>query len=318
MEVPKKALVISNCQCLPISSWLTALSAETMFDFWGVHLIAPAEREIAITQFVTKAKKEYDLIICIPLTDDFLELSTARIHDTFGGIPLITISNIYFSGLHPDLTYVGGLAQRILGPLGDYHSRLALFGFLRGWTPVETAALFCGSVYRDIGYYDEYAVSMAEMKERDKAVDVPVSKDLEHLLRKAMCLFSVNHPSSTLLAPYCNEIVRYLEDRGLGRHSGLPIDPSLCADSLANNAIFPIYPEIATYHGVAQLGSYVFKALGTRINPMNLRAFLAGEFKAFSDVGAEALATTINAKQILAKFSDADFSSIRKIDRSQA
>jgi hypothetical protein len=303
VQIPKRAMVISNCQCLPIAAWLSTYSANTVFDCWGVHLLAPAERPGLIAEFVAKTKAEFNLIIAAPLTEEFSDLAATKIDSTFEGIPVVKISNIYFSGLHPDLTYIGGLSQRIVGPLVDYHSRIALFGFLNGLPLEDTEALYCHKTYQAVGYYDEFAASMKAIRDRDKDVDVPVSAMLEYLLPKAVCLFSVNHPSSALLSPYCNDIVRYLERRGLGLHSGLPADSFVCAESLAGNAIFPIYPEIAAHHGMASLGSYAFKAVGSRVNPMNLPTFLAAEFGAFQNVGAETLAQTVTGKQIMERFS---------------
>jgi hypothetical protein len=283
---------------------LSTYSAATVFDFWGVHLLAPDQRPALTAEFIARARKEYDLIVSILLSDEFPGMTASEIRGTFDGIPVVTISNIYFSGLHPDLTYIGGLAQRIVGPLIDYHSRLSLYGFLRGLSLEETRSLFCGETYRAVGYYDEYSASMTELRRRDEGVDVPVSAILEDLIQKAMCFFSVNHPTSAVLGPYCDTIVRFLEEMGLGRHSGMPADSLMCAESLAGNAIFPIYPEVAEHHGMKAFGSYAFKAPGSRINPMDLPTFLAAEFGVFERVGVEALSRTATAREIMARFSE--------------
>ena len=283
-RLPKRAVVISNCQCLPIASWLTTFSSATVFDFWGVHIIPAGQQEAEIDAFVQRARSDYELILTIPLSDDYLGLSTERIAGTFAGIPVRRISNIYFSGLHPDLTYLGGLGTRVMGPLGDYHSKLAIHGFLKGLSVPDTMALFCTRSYEMLGYYDEYAQSMSTLAERDRIVDVPVTRILDEKLRSALCLFSVNHPTPALLSAYCYEVTRYLEDNGFGQYSGMPPDPSMCGESLANSAIFPIYPEVAAHHGVPSFGSYSFKPEGARVNALDLFTFLTREFDTFSEV----------------------------------
>jgi len=298
----KRAVVISNCQCLPLAAWLTVLSADTCFDFWGVHLIDSAQREVAIKDFVENARSLYDFILAIPLSDDYVDLSTGNIVQTFDPVPVVRISNIYFSGFHPDQTYIGGLSQRVSGPLGDAHSRLAIYGFMNGLTVDQTAAFFSIDSYSRLGYLDEFAKSLRTLVERDSQVDVPVSRFLKQRLRSALCFYSFNHPTPTVFSTYATDVMRHLTSLGLARASGLPDDPSLCSESLAGSVIFPVYPEIATHHGAPHIGSYAFKPDGAWVNPMTLRRFLKLEFEAFEAVGRETLGLSHAAQLIAAHF----------------
>ena len=79
----------------------------------------------------------------------------------------------------------------------------------------------------------------------------------------------------------------------------LPFDPNMCTETLANNVIFPIYPEIAARHGIPQFGSYHFKPVGSRVNSISLESFIGKEYDALSSVGAPALAATPIGQQIL-------------------
>jgi hypothetical protein len=301
-DTPRRGIVISNCQCLPIASWLTTLSAHTVFDFWGVHLVLPEEMDSAITTFIDLVKSQYDLVLTIPLSDDYLGLSTERITETFSGIPVIRISNIYFSGLHPDLTYLGGLGHRVLGPLSDYHSRLAIQGFQKGLSVENTMPLFCEETYKFLGYYDEYERSLNTLRERDRVVDVPVADILADRLKVSLCLFSVNHPTSALLSVYCDRIVHYLERKGLGCRSDMPANAFVCSESLAQSAIFPIYPEIADHHGIPYFGSDAFKPEGSRVNAIDLFTFVKAEFEAFAEIGRTTMAQSLVAQQIASQF----------------
>ena len=261
-----------------------------------------SSKETEIDAFVKRARCDYELVLTIPLGDDYFGLSTSRITETFSGLPVCLISNIYFSGLHPDLTYIGGLGQRIVGPLGDYHSKLAIFGFLKGVSIIDTMALFSERSYELLGYFTEYAKSMRTLEERDCIVDVPITHILDATLRSSLCFFSVNHPTSALLSAYCHEVARYLEDNDLGRCSEMPLDPSMCGESLAGSAIFPIYTEITAHHGVLSFGSYAFKPEGSRVNALDLFTFLTREFETFAEVGRDALARSHVGQEILALF----------------
>ncbi|MDE2318370.1 MAG: hypothetical protein KGK02_01570 [Rhodospirillales bacterium] len=298
----KRAVVISNCQCFPLAAWLTVLSADKVFDFWGVHVIDPTQRENAIKAFVDKAKIEYDLILSIPLSEDFLGLSSEHIADTFSGIPVILVSNIYFAGFHPDQTYIGGLNQRVAGPLGDAHSKLAIHGFMTGQTVDQTLRLFCSETYEKLGYFNEFVLSFNELTKRDAIVDVPVTRYLKETLKTNLCFYSFNHPTSLVFSVYAAGIIQHLASLGLVQPSNLPADESLCAENLAANIIFPVYPEIAAYHRVPHIGSYAFKPVGPWVNPIDLRRFLTLEFEAFENVGRETLALSHAAQNIAHQF----------------
>ena len=298
----RRGVVISNCQCFPLAAWLTVLSTDKVFDFWGVHVLDPTQRETAIRSFVDKAKAEYDFILSIPLSEDFLELSSERIADTFTGIPVIVVSNIYFSGFHPDQTYIGGLSQRVAGPLGDAHSKLAIHGFMTGQTIDQTLRLFCAETYTKLGYFEEFSASLNELTKRDVTVSVPVTRHLEETLKTNLCFYSFNHPTPLVFSTYAAEIIRHLASLGLARPSGFPADPSLCAANLAESIIFPVYPEIAAHHGVPHIGSYTFKPAGPWVNPISLKQFLTLEFEAFEQVGRETLALSHAAQNIAAQF----------------
>lgn len=298
----KRGVVISNCQCLPLAAWLSVLSSDRIFDFWGVHLIDPTQRETEIKAFADKAKADYDCILSIPLSEDFLELSSERITDTFAGIPVIIISNIYFSGFHPDQTYIGGLSQRVTGPLGDAHSKLAIHGFMTGQTVEQTLRLFCTETYAKLGYFEEFSASFGELTKRDATVNVPITQHLKETLKTNLCFYSFNHPTALVFSNYAAHIMSHLSALGLAKPSGYPPDPSLCAVTLAESIIFPVYPEIAAHHGVPHIGSYTFKPAGPWVNPISLKQFLTLEFEAFKQVGRETLALSHAAQNIAAQF----------------
>ena len=199
--VARKSLVISNCQCLPLANALGTNCADMLFESFGAHLVGPAHREQAARDLVARAGDAYEAIITIPLSDDWGPLSAGNIRASFQHLPVVTISNIHFTGWHPDLTYIGGLAARVAGPVGDYHSRLALFGFLRGLTRNACVALFRDDVFAHGGYYDTYAQSLAELQARDAELDCRVTDILEHAMRRDLCFFSINHPTTGRIRP---------------------------------------------------------------------------------------------------------------------
>jgi hypothetical protein len=288
MSLKRKAVIISNCQCLPLAYTLTRLCSDTVFEPWGVHILPADKRAQLIGEFVEASKEKYDFILSIPLEEEFGDLSSSRIQSSFDQ-PVISISNIYFSGLHPDLTYIGGFANRVLGPLGDYHSKIALYAFVNEMPMQDALRLYSDVSYSKIGYYEEFATSFAELKRRDADVAVPVSNLLQSLIRERLCFLSVNHPSLALFVAYADQIAAALATRNVVERSNLPAQVDYFRESLADNVIFPVYPEIAVRHGVSGWGSYAFKPEGPNVNPIGLREYLEGEYALFSKLGADAL-----------------------------
>jgi hypothetical protein len=226
-----------------------------------------------------------------------------RLRETFDGIPVVTISNIYFAGLHPDLCYIAGPGDQVVqGPLGDYHSRLALYAFLKNMSETAAASLFRNDVYEGLGYYHTYATSLTELVRRDAGVDVPVTVQLPGLLRRFLAFYSVNHPTSAVFVHYARQIVDYLARKGLGRASGVPLSPMFNEGTLAHSTIFPIYPEIARRHGIPMFGSYAFKPPGERRNPLQLERFLEREYEALRDVAPVPLRTMPISREIMRFF----------------
>jgi Polysaccharide biosynthesis enzyme WcbI len=292
-----RAVVISNCQCLPLAYTLSRLSADTIFEPWGVHILPSDKRAQLIEEFIEAGKVKYDFVLSIPLEDEFKELSSSRIQSSFGP-PVVSISNIYFTGFHPDLTYIGGFANRVLGPLGDYHSKIALYAFINNLPMLEALDLYCNTSYSLAGYYDEFSSSFGELKRRDAEVDVPVSKLLEKIISERLCFLSVNHPSLALFLAYADQIAATLAERNLIVRSNMPAQVGYFRESLADNVIFPIYPEFAARHGLPEWGSYSFKPEGVNVNPISLREYVEGEYAVFSKLGPDALMRSHHGLQV--------------------
>lgn len=300
----KQGVVISNCQCQPLKHALSLHCDGVTFDLLGVHLLQPGDREREVASFVKMAKEKYDVVISIPLSDDFGSISLSRIRSTFEGKFVGTISNIFFAGFHPDLTYVGGLSQRLESPLGDYHSKLALLGFLSGRTAAETAELYCHSVYERIGFYDQFAASIAELEHRDLGVEVGIAADLPALLTQELCFLSVNHPTSWLFDFYAAKIARWLTDKGVSKTRHWASGPMGLTNHLASAAIFPIYPEIAERHGLSKRGSYIFQTQTIGDTPAtcyDLSGFLAASFEMYNDFGRDQLMASPQLTQLVSQ-----------------
>lgn len=298
----RRGLVIGNCQSLPLSGTLNYFCSNVTFDYFGVHVIPPAQRAERIRAFVNQSHDKFSIVLAAPLSDDFDMLSSSRVRATFAPAAVFTIPNFYFSGLHPDLTYLGSLGRRLAGPLHDYHSKLAVAGYVNGIPPKELKRYFSVSSYEAAGYFGEYANSLEEMRRRDREqVDIGFAQEIEQFLRRDLCFFSFNHPTSFLFGAYVAKLAAELAGRDLIRKLDWTPQPSGLPNHLATAAIFPVYPEIAEAHRLHFSGSYAFKpaAAADLPNSLDLDAFLASEYESFDRVGIIELSAHPQVRLIL-------------------
>jgi chloramphenicol O-acetyltransferase type B len=305
MAARRRLLIISNCQVQPLKHGLAAVCADTDFDIVPVHVVAKGDR---VREFkkILKDKAKYAGVLAINLSEEFGPFSTQDIAGSFHPVPVFSISNLYFSGLQPDATYIGGLSQRAPGPIGDYHSQLALLGYLLGLGVPQTVSLYCDIMYRYLGYYDAFQTSLDEMRSRDAHTDIPIGDLLESCVRQGVCFLSQNHPTSLLLAPYINRISAYLAERGIVDKIG-DIQAGELVNYLAYSSVFPVFPEIAARHDMPYAGNYIFRSVTEYDVPgrvMDLERFVSGEFEAFRQADQKILRETYPGNLLLMKYSD--------------
>jgi hypothetical protein len=299
--LPPRAVVISNCQAQPLKHTLSLLCKGLLFDNLSVHLLGH-DRDREIADFVSRAQAQYDIVVSVGLSDDWGPLAADRIRDTFAGKAVTLISNLYYTGLHPDIVYIGGMSQRLPGPLGDYHSRVALTGFLRG-LPVETIRqMYTASIYERLGFFQAHAHSIAELTSREERHDVTVVPLIESMLRDRPLFMSVNHPTSHLIWAYGQKIARHLADHHAVRLSHWAGGPDQMVNHLGNASVFPVYPEIGAYLGVTYPTSYSFKPDTFHDAPvmtLDLHEFVDAEMAAFSSIPFEELSCSHQGIEIL-------------------
>ncbi|GJD62814.1 hypothetical protein MPEAHAMD_2973 [Methylobacterium frigidaeris] len=307
----RRGLVISNCQIQPIKHMMSMYSDDIVFDGFGVHLL-PHDNKDHINNLVSNIDK-YDVVLTVPLSDQYEEISSEKIGNYVKSTKLVRIANMYFSGLHPDLTYIGGLSKRVDGPLGDYHSKLALLAYLRGYNVAEAFRLYTEKVYKIIGYFDVAEKSIEELKLREQNIDVQFSDILQENYREHPTFFSVNHPTSFMFDLYCQRISAWLEHNLDIKQSGFHKGALFSMNYLAGSAIFPVYPEISMHLNLKYPGSYNFKPGTVGDDPVstyNLYQMISREFDAFDAVGRDDLGSSHQGRLVLHDYGTIDFLSL--------
>jgi hypothetical protein len=196
---------------------------------------------------------------------------------------------LVFPAFHPDLVYVhdrGGREGAVLrGPVGDYHSALALFAVAEGLTSVQAGRLFTAETYRRLGYLDLWDSSAAMLLEAGRVAGWDLSADLMRWTRRGAFMHSINHPKMHVVADLA---------RGVAARAGLTtaeIDlEAVQEDEFIRQGSWPVYPPVAAHYGVP--GSEVFLAQTRRTAPqrtLSLDTFLEASFAAYRRYGAARL-----------------------------
>lgn len=216
------------------------------------------------------------LVFSFNLSDQFGAIATPALRSHFGS-RLITFTNIHFSGLHPDITYIGAMGRRVTGFFGDYHSKIVLFCYATGRSAADCLQLFNGATYERLGFYGALAAAKDELLQRDTSCDVKFAPTFLEMLVNEPCLYTVNHPTGAVFLEISSH---------LARHSGLDyvnIDRINVQNHLSNNYSWPVYNEIAEHHALAYRSAPYFIAPNRRSSrAYDLKEFVEGCYEAYA------------------------------------
>jgi hypothetical protein len=290
---PRAITIIANCQSLPLADAL-ALGAQGIgTDFIDVNF--PHLPDMA-AKIATLAPRGDELVFSVNLSAQFGVLATEALRPRLGD-GLLTFTNIHFSGLHPDITYLGPMGRRVHGYFEDYHSKLALFAFVTGRSAADCVALFTGATYERIGYFAEFEASGAELKRRDEACNVRYAGMFLEQIKQVPGLFTINHPTAPIFMTLANV---------LARAAGVPFarfDALFLENPLARNVIWPIYNELAEHHQLRYRMPQLFVAPVRRAaRGAELAAFIAGSYAAYAAADAAEFAAMVRQLPFFAAF----------------
>jgi hypothetical protein len=148
---------------------------------------------------------------------------------------LIGFPKLGFSGFHPDCLISMNRALR--GLTGDYHSILLLAAAVRGVPIARVPDLFNAYVYGVVGYFDEYAKARTFLSRQARKLGFDIAPLLDHWQTLGDFMYTPNHPRIEVL---------WTSARRLAEIVGLQPEETSerPADDLADNVIWPVYPEI--------------------------------------------------------------------------
>jgi hypothetical protein len=267
--------VIGNCQATALYSYLRRIKGIEVAAVLDVNERGSDGYAVALQRVETR--DGIDLVFSQPLSDNLDEIATSKLQGRYGE-NFVSFTNIYFLGVFPDLSYFGGFGKRFQSPLQDYHSKLALVGFLKGLTLEDTLALYRPRIYEQMHYFEAYASSMKELRGRDAAIDIQFADEFDAMTKQQQTLLTVNHPTAPPLARLAERIAQ----RALGTRASMP--HAFAANPLADSAVWPIYPEIVEHCGLSYSTPFLFYPRASEGQPpLTLREFVGLSFRMYED-----------------------------------
>lgn len=265
--------LVGNCQVSALAEILRHVRGLSIPAVVDVNMVGSAEYVDAL--FALHRRADLDVVLTQPISEEFDDIATSRLRDIYRD-DLLVFTNVYFSGLHPDLTYFGRRGRRVASPLGDYHSRIALIAYVKGYPIERTVSCFNDDVFHRLGYFDAYRDSLKSMVERDRCNDVRLSADFASLTERSLTMLTVNHPARVTLAHLAGMICARLDLE-------VPsFDQSQAVTSLDGGPIWPIYPEIHRSLKLRYAAPAAFMPAGdSGGGPLGLQDFVEGSFQLY-------------------------------------
>jgi hypothetical protein len=239
-------LVVSNCQTLPIGRGLSRLNLyESVGEISYLGGFEKVDAKIKSFDSPVTLVTSIEESVCNELVRD----NATKIER------VLKIPEIYFPAFHPDQSYVQLVGGEILkSPIGDYHSKMALYGFMSGLNLDRCQKLYSENVYEKIGYFDTWTDSILKIENRFLSSDLSFDSFRPFLSGHEIFMNSFNHPNAKVIHALTLEICTELDILSTELKSPKPSD---LHDYLTGpGLVYPLFPEIASIFG--QEGDYVF------------------------------------------------------------
>ena len=285
----EKLTIIANCQAWPLAQAAASIGHDVRVRFICLNDVAVegSFSNLSMRRLIEDEAAGEELVYTFNASSTFAPADTESLREVFGE-RLKTFSNIRFDGLHPDSTYFGGFGGRSTATMGEYHSKLIIYAYASGRSEADCAQLFNGLTYEQLGYFDIWSDSANYLLDREKQCDVKVVEKFLADARDQLPLFTFNHPTSSVLHDVARAV---LIDAGIKNST---IGGSHFANSLYQNFIWPVYPEIIEHFGLKYSGGYTFFNMTCASEdyfssrPISLEDLIHHDFAIYRDQGTVA------------------------------
>ncbi len=226
--------VIGNCQATPLAQLLKEKSSKIkVLKIVPVHLYDGNEKNLY------KIFRKSDFIITQLISDSFGDVSTSQLRKEFEN-KLLTIPKLFYTGFHQDWMYLPRMRGiRLQSPIGDYHNKTVVDGYLSNKSSGEVLNNMCSYEYNFKKYGEVASTSLEELKKRDIGIDISIADELElelELDKSSEFFHTFNHPSKCILNIIANKLLKKL---------GLKNEKMYSSGECLNSIILPTNPIVS-------------------------------------------------------------------------
>jgi hypothetical protein len=246
--------VLGGCQAHGYAHALMQLLPEAEVESFEAVVV----RHHNQAEAVAAALAGYDLVFTQDLDPGFGPLGTAALQAALPRVQRIPL--LAFGGYQPDLVYLMKDGQFFSSPLGVYHSAIIAAAFSLGVDEADVAQLFNRMVYQRLGYFEAFGKARALLLPMLATYGLEMAAEFDRWHARGCFMHTINHPKAFALAGLAHAAT---VQAGLVPATTPVAEPVF--DHLANDTIWPVYPELAEALGVA--GSLRFKRIGRGIEP---------------------------------------------------
>lgn len=160
---------------------------------------------------------------------------------------------------HPDMTYMDYGREKIVGPMGDYHSIVATASYFAGFSQNDALDLFQPDVYRAMGFFDKSKSALQSFEKRFEESGIDVSELVASPGK--VWMRTLNHPKGYAAAKIVSQA---LERDEICIKNNLSAVIEWATDHLAKGPEWPLYPglreNISKEVVVKENGNIMFKS----------------------------------------------------------
>jgi len=277
--------VVGNDQASGIAASLRALLPGS--DVVAVRADAALTGTARQAAFV--ALQQCDHVIAQPLGDACEPLSATVLRAAIPATHLLPA--VEFAGFHPDVVTVWTNGKKLKGPTGVLHSRIAVLGYLAGFSIGETVALYNRLVFAKLGYLRAFAAETARLGAVFSGAGIDLAPLQAAWSAPGCFMHAPDRPKIRVVLDLAR-LACGMMGAGFDRAGADSADVSAAQlpDDLADGAMQPVFPDIAVAAGVAPEGQFRAPSVpGRAPRALSMRAYVEGSFRSFADSDAGAL-----------------------------
>lgn len=274
--------IIGNCQSTSLFHYFERSREVDVVALLDINCQGTEQFELA-KQKLLHSDGLFDFVVSQPLGDSFADISTDNLRHIYKD-RFLGLTNIFFTGLHPDLSYFGSFGMRVLSPLGDYHSKLALTAFAKQMSLEQCLELYNKNVYETMGYFQAFENSKNELLLRDHKNEIKFAERFFEMTQNQLTLYAVNHPTKDVVRELGHSILDFLN---VDQTESLDCY-GFFYDSLITSTIWPVYQEVQEKQNLSYHTSPLFYPhVHSGLKALTLEEFVKLSYDEYEKIGYE-------------------------------